>query len=454
MGVYLLLPVLGLGNGFAEEFSLNVKTVAVPSLDGHSTNEIQRRREVLFQRMLDVPDDLDATFEYAALSAQIGDIEAAISSLERMLIFAPGLPRLQLELGVLYYRLQAFGTARTYLETVISKPGIPDAVRLKVETMLAAIKTAEKRDNFSAQLRAGVRYQTNANRAPESANVTLNGLSFALNGNSIASPDTNAYLAGTAHFSKDLETQGDTFDVDILGYASKQVTRDELNIVQLEGTAGTSFDLGRFDIDNAVLGVYGIISGVVLSGEFYGRAFGVGTRFVAQPKPTTNILLKYEYRKRTYHKTSEAPLATLRNGEEYRLGGQVTHILHPTQLIGVGAHFQRTTAQQNYLAYREVSIWGGPTVSFVSPLPDNDEYWVGTATLGGVFRNYDGPDPVINTSQSQQDQEWFARASINIPAGKEGWSWLAESEYRSVDSNYDTRIHDNFTVSLSIMKKM
>ena len=77
------------------------KRVVPAQVDEAAVQQAQARREALFQAILQKPDDLDAAFEYAALSVQVGDIEAAISTLERMLIFAPGLPRLQLELGVL-----------------------------------------------------------------------------------------------------------------------------------------------------------------------------------------------------------------------------------------------------------------------------------------------------------------------------------------------------------------
>ena len=75
--------------------SANVKQVAVENTGGLSLAEVQKRRGLLFHRMLVRPDDLDTAFEYAALSVRAGDLEAAISTLERMLIFAPGLPRLQ-----------------------------------------------------------------------------------------------------------------------------------------------------------------------------------------------------------------------------------------------------------------------------------------------------------------------------------------------------------------------
>jgi thioredoxin-like negative regulator of GroEL len=52
-------------------------------------DQIEARRQALLQLMLRDPSKLDIAFEYASLSSQVGDHEAAVSTLERMLIFAP-----------------------------------------------------------------------------------------------------------------------------------------------------------------------------------------------------------------------------------------------------------------------------------------------------------------------------------------------------------------------------
>ena len=67
-----------------------------------AAGELQRQYDSAFQEMLRKPADLDVLFKFAALAAQTGDLEGAVSALERMLLINPDLPRVRLELGVLY----------------------------------------------------------------------------------------------------------------------------------------------------------------------------------------------------------------------------------------------------------------------------------------------------------------------------------------------------------------
>ncbi|MEM0909116.1 MAG: tetratricopeptide repeat protein, partial [Pseudomonadota bacterium] len=127
---------------------------------------IEARREALFAAMLNDPTNLDLAFEYAQLSAQVGDVEAAISTLERMLIYAPNLPRLQLELGVLYYRIGAIDIARSYLEAA-SRENTPQVVQDRVDVFLAQIGRQDQRLVVSGSLHGGIRYQSNATAAPD-----------------------------------------------------------------------------------------------------------------------------------------------------------------------------------------------------------------------------------------------------------------------------------------------
>ena len=95
---------------------------------GSAAGLSEQQREAMLQQMIARPNDLDLAFEYAHASADAGDYEGAISALERMLIYAPNTPRIQFELGVLYYKLGAYDVARSYFEQVLANPSVPNDV--------------------------------------------------------------------------------------------------------------------------------------------------------------------------------------------------------------------------------------------------------------------------------------------------------------------------------------
>ena len=72
---------------------------------GPSSSALKQEYDEAFQETMRKPADLDVLFRFASLATQIGDLEGAISALERMLLINQNLPRVRLELGVLYYRL-------------------------------------------------------------------------------------------------------------------------------------------------------------------------------------------------------------------------------------------------------------------------------------------------------------------------------------------------------------
>ena len=101
-------------------------------------------------------------FEYASLSSQVGDYEAAISTLERMLIFAPNTPRLQLELGILYYKLGSYEVARTYFAQVVANPSVPQEIAAKVRLYLQQLAIEAEPPAFAGSIFSGIRWESNA----------------------------------------------------------------------------------------------------------------------------------------------------------------------------------------------------------------------------------------------------------------------------------------------------
>jgi hypothetical protein len=414
--------------------------------------ELELRRQQLFQVMLTRPDDLDTAFEYAALSATAGDYEAAISTLERMLIFAPGLPRLQLELGVLYYRLGSYETSRSYFEAAISGPDVPPEVVEQVAPYLDAIARELNPVSKSAAAYFGIRWQSNANAAPGSRTIELGGLPFRLDEDAIRQPDFSIFGIATARMSYDLESQGDRLEAGFLGYTTFHFEQTQVDVQLAEVTFGPSFNLARFGIDNSRLGVYGIANGVFLGHSKYFGTLGVGARVASRLSPSTNLTVGGEFRHRWYDANPDRPTADDRTGPEYRGLVEVRHLFDAATAATLSGRVSRTDARVDFLDSWET----GAAVSIerlFQALPGFAPYpWAVSLTGGYLHRRYDAPDPVIDPTQSQRDHEFWAAGALNVPLT----TWAAimpQIEYREVSSNYPTRDYKAFTAMVGLLIK-
>jgi tetratricopeptide (TPR) repeat protein len=283
---------------------------------------IQARRDLLFKRMLANPADLDAAFEYATLSAQAGDLEAAVSTLERMLIFSPGLPRIQLELGALYFRLGAFEISRGYFVEATAGPDVPPEVRERVTVFLSAIERANKRHFWSTRVFSGVKWESNANAGPSSGDVNLRGITFTLEDSATANADHSLVLSANTHYAYVLGKQGDRIEADLLLYSSSHEEQKQVDLQVAEMTLGPSFSLKRFGLGDAILATYGIANLILLGEDPYFYTGGAGVRLAARPTAGTRLDIKSEVRRQWYETSEERPNATDRDGDEYRKFGR------------------------------------------------------------------------------------------------------------------------------------
>ncbi|MEM0989845.1 MAG: tetratricopeptide repeat protein [Pseudomonadota bacterium] len=143
-----------------------------------TTSELESLRAEqsdLFEQMLAAPDDLDLMFEYAQLSIRLQDFEAAISTLERMLIYRQDLPRVRLELGVAYFNLGSYAAAQLYFEQVLEDPETPDIVRARVGRFMEEIANRTRPHNYRLIATAGLTHATNATLGPDGNRVLFQG---------------------------------------------------------------------------------------------------------------------------------------------------------------------------------------------------------------------------------------------------------------------------------------
>jgi len=413
-----------------------------------SLTDIEARRTTLFARMMAAPDDLDTAFEYAALSSQAGDLEGAISTLERMLIYAPGLPRLQLELGVLYYRLGAYETARQYFNGAKASGDVPGEVSAKVEQYLAAIDSRAAPSQFSGMLRSGLRYQSNANAGPGNSTVTLNGLSYTLDDLSVAGEDFNAFVNGGLRYRHDTDIQGLALEAGLSGYAAGYRNRDTLNTAAVEAYAGPVFDLGRFGLDDRTVSIMALTSGVLIEGDRYLASIGVSSSFDWQVTPIDSLSLSLQYRYEDYSNTGSRKTAELQSGNRFDAQASWSHNL--TEDISLSGRIlaTRRDAETGYLSATEFGGAVSTSYRYAAPIGEGPAWIIGLeAALAG--RGYDDPDTMINAAESQRDAE-FSFNLKQIAPFTERVALVAEAGYRKVWSNYDMKAFDNISVSIGI----
>src|SRR6266446_4877556 len=213
---------------------LGISSLSAQELSVAERAQLQAQKEALFQKSLRDPANLDTAFAYADAAAKLGDNEAAISALERMLLFNPDLPRVQLELGTLYFRMGSYQIARDYFDKAAAANPPPE-VRSRVDEYLAQIEKRESRHNLSGYVFLGGNYQSDANVGPGSPLILSPIGPVLLNSQFTRQASGSVFGNGSVLYSYDLETQNrDTLEATAVSslnhYFNSAVTRLDLGL--------------------------------------------------------------------------------------------------------------------------------------------------------------------------------------------------------------------------------
>jgi tetratricopeptide (TPR) repeat protein len=208
------------------------------------SSDLQQQYDAAFEQMVRQPDNLDVLFKFATLASKTDDLEGAISALERMLLINPNLPRVRLELGVLYFRLGSYEVARTYLSSVLASAALPTEVRSRAEQFLSEIEKRQSPSRFAGEVFAGTRYQSNANLGPANSIVRLFGQSANLNQSALGKPDWGFVASAQLRHFYDLGTQDKAaLETQLTAYANRQFQYSAANVSLLDLTTGPRFQI-------------------------------------------------------------------------------------------------------------------------------------------------------------------------------------------------------------------
>lgn len=134
----LLLVSASLYVGTADAQSPPVRAQSAAGVAPNS--EMRAAYHASFQETLRKPSDPATLMAFAEIAIKTGDLEGAISALDRLLLIDGDQPEVKLELGVLYFRLGSFEAARTYLGDVRFSRRASPALKARAEEFLKAAK--------------------------------------------------------------------------------------------------------------------------------------------------------------------------------------------------------------------------------------------------------------------------------------------------------------------------
>ena len=377
---------------------------------------LRAEADVLFKHLLAKPNDLDAAFRFSEIETKLGDYEAAIGALERMLFYNPNLPRVKLELGLLYFRLRSYEMARSYLNAATESPDTPQDVRDQVAKFLAAIDRGLSDNQFALFAQIGLRHQTNANAGPDSQIVRALGQDAVLSSQFKRTPDWNAFGIVTLHHFYDFENQrGDGWESDLISYYARQFKVTRLDLGLLEVATGPRLALGSgtgMSVHPYVLANY-----VTLGDRPYLGTLGAGTSVRFQLPFGITLDPGIEFRNRDYRNSKDYENATQQDG--HQIIGFVIGSGSLPFIAGLGWQgriaYTKDTASYRPYAYNDFTAEFALPYTFTAPaFAQTDRSWTIAPFAGYSFTPYREADPVIDPSITRLDRQWRAGATLDM----------------------------------------
>ena len=425
---------------------------AAPQANAQPSESEQRAEaEALFQRMLANPNDLDAAFRYASLEAALGDQEAAIGALERMLFYNADLPRVRLELGVLYFKLGSYEMARANFEAAVVAADTPEDVREKVAGFLREIdrRVADNQLLFFGS--GGLRYQSNANIGPDSAVVRALGNDAVLSQQYLRRADTNAFVsAGLRHVYDFQNQRGDTWETNAAFLDTRQFRVSRLNLGIAQVDTGPRIAIGDYGSGFSIR-PYAIGAGVLLGDRPYLGSPGAGLS--ARWLSLSGLLIEpgAEVSSRRFFNSGPYPNATQQNGSQYtffvNLGAPVPFFA-PWRAT-VRPFFARAITRYQPYAYDQTGVDVVLSTDFAAPIPTWSERPWNFAAFGGVsYTRYRTPDAIVDPVTFRRDTNWRVGTALDMPI----YQWLgvaAQVAYTRTASTVANFKNRNFSVSLA-----
>lgn len=407
-------------------------------------NGLRAQQEALFEAMLQAPDDLEIMFNHALTSIELQDYEAAISTLERMLIFNPALNRAKVELGAAYFKLGAYENARYYFEDALASGEAPPEVVGRVNRFLDEIEKRTAKTGFFGVATVGVTYSSNANLGPNDPDILLDNEVAQLADEFIASEDIGFRTAiYGSHFYDLNQPDGDLWQTDATLYSVHYLDESSGDIDTVQLRTGP-----RLSLDNENFGPkirpFLELDGLRSNNETLYATIGAGVEYTDTVNERVNIFATAQSSWREYFQGRDGF-----DGSTHKVAVGARYAVNKNLRVIGSVYAETDLTRDDSNTNYEVGARLSSSLNYDSGYDFTDRLWSISGYAQVAYRRYE--DPIEEVSDAVTRRDYDLRAGVShIFHFREGWFAQADADFLMRDSNLPNFNIDNIGVTLSI----
>lgn len=367
----------------------------------------QQQKEEIFKQLFKDPTNLSLLFKYANISILVGDLEGAIGVFEQMLIYDSELPRIRLELGVLYFRLGAYALANNYLKSV-KEFNPPPEVEARVDQFLEAIVSAEEPFQWQQNLSLGWKHTTNGNSGINADFIEIGDFLLEVDPDSKREGDQSALYNYSLSIDQDLNhPRGDNIQYFFSYGADRFETFSQFDIQSNVFSARRNFNLDEnyfsfFNLEDPVFSPNINLLRVVLNREEILQSGRISLDYSGQLDDGSSMLFSY-YRDEKIFKSGRQ-----KNGRINGISFGQSYVWPGSQaLYGYKIVLENYRANAGYEFYENYGV----EFSYSQPLKEN---WQFSSKYSYQDKSHDEDYPLFG---ARHDQSETLRFNLLRPIG-------------------------------------
>ena len=387
--------------------SLPAQNVQPTLTDPEELAAAQQEKEEIFKQLFKDPTNLSLLFKYANISILVGDLEGAIGVFEQMLIYDSELPRIRLELGVLYFRLGAYALANNYLKSV-KEFNPPPEVEARVDQFLEAIVSAEEPFQWQQNLSLGWKHTTNGNSGINADFIEIGDFLLEVDPDSKREGDQSALYNYSLSIDQDLNhPRGDNIQYFFSYGADRFETFSQFDIQSNVFSARRNFNLDEnyfsfFNLEDPVFSPNINLLRIVLNREEILQSGRISLDYSGQLDDGSSMLFSY-YRDEKIFKSGRQ-----KNGRINGISFGQSYVWPGSQaLYGYKIVLENYRANAGYEFYENYGV----EFSYSQPLKEN---WQFSSKYSYQDKSHDEDYPLFG---ARHDQAETLRFNLLKPIG-------------------------------------